>query len=100
MKKSFSNEYTNGLIRQYFRKSSDFTNITEKRVQEVDDKLNHRPRKTLGWMRMLNRESDLTSQEVLAMYTSRIDSVPVLVSTLLLKKSLDSHCLKVQGNSS
>jgi len=43
------NEYTNGLIRQYFRKGSDFTNITAKRVQEVENKLNHRPRKTLGW---------------------------------------------------
>ena len=43
------NEYTNGLIRQYFRKGSDFSNITPKRIQEVEDKLNHRPRKTLGW---------------------------------------------------
>jgi IS30 family transposase len=43
------NEYTNGLIRQYFRKGSDFTNITAKRIQEVEDKINHRPRKTLGW---------------------------------------------------
>ena len=43
------NEYTNGLIRQYFRKGSDFTSITAKRIQEVEDKLNHRPRKALGW---------------------------------------------------
>ena len=43
------NEYTNGLIRQYFRKGSDFSNISPKRIQEVEDKLNHRPRKTLGW---------------------------------------------------
>jgi IS30 family transposase len=43
------NEYTNGLIRQYFRKGSDFTNITAKRIQEVEDKINHRPRKALGW---------------------------------------------------
>ena len=43
------NEYTNGLIRQYFPKGSSFTDITPERIQEVEDKLNHRPRKTLGW---------------------------------------------------
>ncbi len=43
------NEYTNGLIRQYFPKGSSFQNITAKSIQEVEDKLNHRPRKTLGW---------------------------------------------------
>ena len=43
------NEYTNGLIRQYFSKGSSFADITPERIQEVEDKLNHRPRKTLGW---------------------------------------------------
>jgi len=43
------NEYTNGLIRQYFPKGSSFENITAEKIQEVEDKLNHRPRKTLGW---------------------------------------------------
>jgi IS30 family transposase len=43
------NEYTNGLIRQYFRKGSDFTNITAQKIQEVEDKINHRPRKALNW---------------------------------------------------
>jgi len=43
------NEYTNGLIRQYFPKGSSFKNITPERIQEVENKLNHRPRKTLGW---------------------------------------------------
>ena len=43
------NEYTNGLIRQYFPKGSSFTDITHERIQEVENKLNHRPRKTLGW---------------------------------------------------
>ena len=40
-----SNENLNGLIRQYFTKGSDFTNITEQRVKEVETKLNNRPRK-------------------------------------------------------
>mgnify|MGYP006089425455 CR=1 FL=1 len=44
-----SNENLNGLIRQYFTKGSDFRNITEKRVAEVEEKLNNRPRKRFGF---------------------------------------------------
>ncbi len=43
------NENTNGLVRQYFPKGSDFTAITEEAVEEVMQRLNHRPRKTLGF---------------------------------------------------
>ena len=43
------NENTNGLIRQYFPKGSSFENITEDEVQRVEDILNNRPRKTLGY---------------------------------------------------
>jgi IS30 family transposase len=43
------NENTNGLIRQYFTKGSSFENITDKDVDEVMKKLNHRPRKTLNY---------------------------------------------------
>lgn len=43
------NENTNGLIRQYFPKRTDFGKITEERVREVQEKLNDRPRKCLGW---------------------------------------------------
>jgi IS30 family transposase len=42
------NENTNGLIRQYFPKSRDFTNITTKEINRVMYKLNNRPRKCLG----------------------------------------------------
>jgi IS30 family transposase len=42
------NENTNGLIRQYFPKSRDFKTITQKEINLVMDKLNHRPRKCLG----------------------------------------------------
>ena len=42
------NENTNGLIRQYFPKSRDFTTITQKEINHVMDKLNNRPRKCLG----------------------------------------------------
>ena len=43
------NENTNGLIRQYFPKKTDFSTITQKEVQEVQDKLNRRPRKCLDF---------------------------------------------------
>ena len=43
------NENTNGLVRQYFPKGSDFTTITDEEVEQVVQRLNHRPRKTLGF---------------------------------------------------
>lgn len=43
------NENTNGLIRQYFPKNCDFTMITTQQIKRVMDKLNNRPRKTLGF---------------------------------------------------
>jgi IS30 family transposase len=43
------NEQTNGLVRQYFPKGSDFTEIEDWEVQWVEDRLNNRPRKTLGY---------------------------------------------------
>ncbi len=43
------NENTNGLIRQYFSKESSFKNITDSEVKTVQNKLNNRPRKTLGY---------------------------------------------------
>jgi transposase, IS30 family len=42
------NENSNGLIRKYFPKGSDFTTITRKDIQRAMDKLNNRPRKFLG----------------------------------------------------
>ena len=44
-----SNENANGLIRQYFPKGTDFRDVTDDEVAEVQRKLNGRPRKTLGW---------------------------------------------------
>ena len=42
------NENTNGLIRQYFPKGTDFDPITESQIAEVEQKLNSRPRKCLA----------------------------------------------------
>jgi transposase, IS30 family len=43
------NENTNGLIRQYFPKKYDFSQVSEEDVQRVAARLNNRPRKTLGY---------------------------------------------------
>lgn len=43
------NENINGLIRQYIPKGSSFENLTKKDIQIIEDKLNHRPRKSLNW---------------------------------------------------
>lgn len=40
-----SNENLNGLIRQYFKKSSDFTKLTYSQVKAIEYKINSRPRK-------------------------------------------------------
>ena len=43
------NENTNGLIRQYFPKKTDFRTISKKRIAEVETALNNRPRKKLNY---------------------------------------------------
>jgi len=44
-----TNENTNGLLRQYFPKGTDFSKISKSKLKEVQDEFNDRPRKTLGW---------------------------------------------------
>ena len=43
-----TNENTNGLLRQYFPKGSDFSKITNEQVRCAEKRLNTRPRKCLG----------------------------------------------------
>lgn len=44
-----TNENTNGLIRQFFPKGTDFNKVTRYEVKKVQDLLNGRPRQTLGF---------------------------------------------------
>ena len=43
------NENINGLIRQYVPKSSSFDGLSHEQIQQIEDALNNRPRKSLGW---------------------------------------------------
>lgn len=56
------NEHTNGLVRQYLPKLTDFTQISDQTVQLIAEKLNHRPRKVLQYK---------TPLEVLMMHQNR-----------------------------
>lgn len=44
-----TNENTNGLIRQYFPKGTDFRDISHDKVRQVEKLLNNRPRACLGF---------------------------------------------------
>jgi len=46
-----TNENTNGLIRQYFPKGTDFTEISVRAIKKVQRRLNDRPRAVLDYMK-------------------------------------------------
>jgi len=43
------NEHVNGLIRQYLPKNRELTGISNKEIAMIQSRLNHRPRKVLGY---------------------------------------------------
>lgn len=49
------NENTNGLIRQYIPKGTDFKNIEDEQIKEIQYKINRRPRKSLDYETPLKR---------------------------------------------
>jgi len=44
-----TNENTNGLLRQYFPKGTDFNIISDDTINTVESQLNNRPRKCLNY---------------------------------------------------
>jgi IS30 family transposase len=61
------NEHTNGLVRQYLPKKTDFTQVSDAAVQLIADKLNNRPRKVLNYH---------TPLEILTMHQNMAVSAP------------------------
>ena len=55
------NEHTNGLVRQYLPKGTKFTNLTQAELLIIEDKLNSRPRKILGYQTPLEFAQGLIS---------------------------------------
>ena len=64
------NENTNGLLRQYFPKKLDFCTIDDKSIQHAMERLNNRPRKTLGYA---------TPNEVFLRDNNNMDSVALMI---------------------
>jgi transposase, IS30 family len=44
-----TNENTNGLIRRFLPKGTDFNNVTEQQLKAIENNLNNRPKKVLGY---------------------------------------------------
>jgi IS30 family transposase len=42
-------ENVNGLLRQYVCKKADFFQISPEYIRMIEDRLNNRPQKSLGW---------------------------------------------------
>lgn len=58
-----TNENTNGLIRQFFPKSTDFKTVTIEEVKRVQDLLNSRPRKVLEFHTPYEKFSELIAEK-------------------------------------
>ena len=54
-----SNENTNGLLRQYFPKGMDLSAVTQAQLIHVENRLNQRPRKTLGFAAPVDKLSEV-----------------------------------------
>ncbi len=62
-----TNENTNGLIRQYFPKGSDLSQVSVRQMRAVEQKLNSRPRKVLGFYTPSEKFYTLTTGQNIAL---------------------------------
>ena len=56
-----SNENTNGLLRQYMPKSTDLSKYSRADLKRIQDSLNDRPRKTLGFLKPVEKLAELVA---------------------------------------
>lgn len=59
-----TNENTNGLLRQYFPKGTDFRTVPDWLVQEIQDRLNERPRAILDFDTPKERITQLVALKI------------------------------------
>ncbi len=64
-----TNENTNGLIRQYFPKGTDFKKVPVKAIREAERRLNSRPRKTLDYYTPSEKFYELIAGQKIALET-------------------------------
>ena len=64
-----TNENTNGLIRQYFPKGTDFNNVSLVAIREAERRLNSRPRKVLSFYTPSERFYELITKQKIALET-------------------------------
>jgi IS30 family transposase len=64
-----TNENTNGLIRDYYPKGTDFSKVTKAELKKVQKELNERPRNAIGWK---------TPKEAFNEYLKKTDTPPSL----------------------
>lgn len=57
-----TNENTNGLLRQYFPRGRSLAKVTQHELDAVADRLNGRPRQTLGWKTPAQKMAALLEQ--------------------------------------
>ena len=57
------NENANMWIRYYFPKGTDFSKVTDKELKEVEEELNSRPRKRLGYKKPIEIWREAINQE-------------------------------------
>lgn len=62
-----TNENTNGLLRQYYPKGTDFNGISDKEIQKIVNKINNRPRKCLNYKTPAEVFSELANKKGIAL---------------------------------
>ena len=73
-----TNENTNGLLRQYFPKSTDLSRYSAEDLTAVATALNSRPRKTLGW----RTPAEMLNVHILSVQQATVATTPLsLIST-------------------
>jgi len=63
------NENTNGLIRQYAPKQQNFKKLDHDDFKIIQDRLNNRPRKSIGFLSILNVFNETLKAQLVAFET-------------------------------